>query len=184
MIVLSVCHTKLHYGATSADKKVTEYEVGKVATRAAFEALHNDGIPCAMVELGYFTRTDAMGPKQRLIRDCELAVEIHCNANDDVRANYSETIYHPTSKVGKAAAEQIQAKVASGFFSHDRKWAVRGARADAGLFFLKTKTPAVIVEGVFVSNVEQAQFLASNGGPEAYGLLVAEGIKSWFFSKR
>lgn len=180
MIVLSVCHTKLAYGATTAHG-LSEYEVGKKASRAAFELLHLAKIPCVLVEAGYFTREGAMAPKQRLIRDATLAVEIHCNANIDRSANYSEAIYHPASAPGKAAAEAIQAAVAAGMLAGNHgKWAVHKPRPDPGLFFLKTKTPAVIVEGVFVSNVEQATFLESDGGPEAYGLIVAEGIKSWF----
>lgn len=180
MIVLSVCHTKLAYGATT-EHGLSEYEVGKKASRAAFEMLYMAKIPCVLVEAGFFTREGAMGPKQRLIRDATLAVEIHCNANVDRSANYSEAIYHPSSPKGKAAAEAIQAAFTVGLQAGNHvNWTVHKARPDPGLFFLKTKTPAVIVEGVFVSNAEQATFLESDGGPEAYGLLVAEGIKSWF----
>lgn len=180
MIVLSVAHTKLAAGAKTANG-LYEYDIGKVASRAAFESLYAASIPCALVEVGYFTREGCMGVKQQLpTKFAKLAVEIHCNASaESAKANYAETIYHPKSLVGKSAAEAISVAMAKGF-GGSHKWPSNPARGDASLFFLKGPTPSVIVEGLFVSNPEQAAWLEANGGPEAYGLLVAEGLKSWW----
>ena len=181
MIVFSVAHTKLAQGAQTKEG-LTEYEVSKAASRAAFESLFTAGVPCAMFEIGKFSQVESVGPKQLMpSRLASLAVEIHCNSSGTApSANYSECIHYPGSKAGKEAATFICDAMKKGFNAGSHKWPARGPRADGGLFFLKGKTPSVIVEGVFVSNQEQAAWLATNGGPEAYGLLVAEGLKQWW----
>lgn len=183
MIVLSVAHTKFAQGAVSHDK-LTEYEVSKTASRAAFEQLYTDQIPCALLELGRFSQIDSVKPKQRMPMTASMAVEMHCNANANTKANYAEVIYHPYAREGAACAEHITAALRKGFgASNHSAWKVKDPRADGNLFFLRGAAPAVIVEGVFISNVEQANWLRTNGGAEAYGLLVAEGLREWWFKR-
>lgn len=181
MIVLSVAHTKRARGAHTSGG-LYEYEMSQRASRAAFDSLYDSGIPAAIFEVGYFTREECMGPKQRMPSAfAQLAVEIHFNASDDARANYFEVIHHPSSTQGKKAANEVVLALASGYAAgHHVKWPNKGTRSDGSLFFLKGPTPSVIVEGLFGSNAEQAAFLESTGGPEAYGLLVAEGLKTWW----
>ena len=182
MIVLSVAHTRRAQGARSPS--LTEYEISKVSSRIAFDALYSAGIPCALMELGWFAQVDSIKPKQRMPSGALLAVEIHCNGSENQSANYAETIYHSTSFSGKKAATAIIDALARGFAAGNHgRWPSKGPRADDSLFFLRGPAPAVIVEGVFISNPEQAAWLASNGGCEAYGLLVAEGIKSWWSTR-
>ena len=52
---------------------------------------------------------------------------------------------------------------------------------DKHLMFLleRTTPPAVIVEGLFLTNADQAAWLAGDGGCEVYGLLVAAGVRLW-----
>lgn len=182
MIILSVAHTKRAQGARSAS--ITEYEVSKIASRAAFEYLYGCGIPCALMETGWFTQVESIKPKQRMPSGSLLAVEIHCNGSENQNAKYSETIYNSGSVGGKNAAIAINKALVLGFTQGKHSsWPNKGARADDSLFFLRGPAPAVIVEGVFISNPEQAAWLAVAGGCEAYGLLVAEGIKSWWSSR-
>lgn len=183
MIILSVAHTKLEQGARTA-AGLYEYEMSKRASRAAYESLFTSEVPAFLVECGYFTRSGCMAPKQRICAPAALGVEIHFNSTaEGPAANFCETIYHPASAPGKAAAQWVNAALVSGFAKDGRKWNNHGARGDATLFFLKGAFPGIIVEGMFGSNPEQAAFLDSSGGPEAYGMLVAEGLKQWW-SKR
>lgn len=188
MIIISVAHTKLAPGARTSPpegvEQVYEYDVSKRASRACFEALCLAQVPAMLVEAGWFTRDGAMAPKQKVCAPATMAVEIHFNASaENPRANYSEVIHHPKSKTGLACATEVSSALAAGFLAGNHKWSNRGPRGDGGLFFLKAPFPAVIVEGLFGSNAEQAAFLASSGGPESYGMLVAEGLKKWW-SKR
>jgi len=185
VITLSVAHTKLAPGAvTVGPGHIYEYDVSKRASRAAFEALYLAQVPCMLLEAGFFTREGCMVPKQRACAGASLGVEMHFNSTaEGPRADYCEVIHHPASAAGKAAAEAVAAALGAGFMADKHKWPNHGARADASLFFLRSSFPGIIVEGMFGSNPEQAEFLESSGGPEAYGMLVAEGLKQWW-SKR
>jgi len=180
MIILSVAHTKLAPGAKTVNG-LYEYDMSKAASRAAFEVLSAAQIPAFLVEAGWFTRDGAMGPKQRVCAPATMGVEIHFNASgENPNADYSEVIHHPQSPTGKACATEVSTALALGFAAGHHKWSNRGPRGDGSLFFLKAPFPAIIVEGLFGSNAEQAAFLGSSGGPESYGMLVAEGLKKWW----
>ncbi len=181
MIVLSVAHTKLAQGAKTAGG-LYEYEMSQRASRAAFDVLYTANIPAAMFEVGYFTREGCMPAKQLMpSRLAAMCVEIHFNASgENPKANYSEVIHHPASKAGAVCAMLVSASLSEGFTKGNHKWGNHGPRPDGSLFFLKGAQPAIIVEGLFGSNAEQAAFLETSGGPEAYGMLVAEGLKSWW----
>jgi N-acetylmuramoyl-L-alanine amidase len=187
-IAISIAHSVSQVGAMSSDG-LREYDVSKAASFAAARALSGD-YHVALIDPG--TTLDVVSMAHQKIATVnglkpKLAVEIHCNASGEHKeARYSEVIHHADSPAGKALAESIAVALAVGFMTGGHQaWPRHGARPNTiaqdlhKLFFLEqTNCPSVIVEGVFISNDEQAAWLRS-GGAEAYGLLVADGIRRY-----
>ena len=176
-VLISVAHSSKSQGAVSANGELTEYHVSLRASEACWRSLSGE-FPCELYDCGPLKSTDYDDAKIKKVNLCKpsLAVEIHCNAGPP-GAKYHEVIY--ASKGGLDAAQHVCNALTEGFTGgHHKMWPRRGARLDdRGLFFLqKTVVPAIIVEGLFISNEEQVAWLAT-GGSEAYGILVAEGIK-------
>lgn len=187
-IFFSVAHSSAASGARARDPLVlTEYEVSMRASLAAFRDLAGD-FPVQLYDCGPFgvSRYDDMKIAAADGSGARLAIEIHCNASGThPDASYSEVLYHSISIPGREAAAVIARTLGEGFrLGHHRLWRDRGARADDSLFFLdRTHVPAIIVEGLFISNADQALWLAGDGA-EAYGLLVAEGVRRWLGGAR
>jgi N-acetylmuramoyl-L-alanine amidase len=188
-ILFSVAHSSKASGARSPDGLLSEYMLSLRATLAAIRNLAGE-IPVEFLDVGPLRPGDYVTAKVNAVNRCApaLAVEIHANAAEkNPRANYGEVIHHRSSVEGKRAAALVCKALSAGYAKGNHQhWPVRGARANSiekdrhPLFFLElTKVPAVIVEGVFLSNLEQAAWLQSDGGPEAYGLLVAAGLRRW-----
>ncbi len=193
-VLFCVAHSSAAKGAVAPDGLLTEYMVSLRATLAAMRNLAGE-IPVEILDVGPLPpRPDHTSPrgyadeKTAAINRCEpsLAIEIHCNAGPQ-HANYGEVIHHRRSAEGARAAEAIAQSLAQGFAAGNHKtWPSRGGRANTveqdghHMFFLEnTNVPAVIVEGLFISNYEQAAWLAGDGGSETYGLLVAAGVRLW-----
>ena len=191
-LVFSVAHSSASPGAKARAILIDEYSVSLRASIAAFQDLAGD-FPCMLFDSGPFppARYADLKVAQVNASKAKLAIEIHCNASDNEGACYSEVIHHAQSIPGIGAASAIALALSEGFRGRHKIWRSRGARpntiADDGhkLFFLeRTTVPALVVEGLFISNAEQAAWLASEGGAEAYGLLVAEGIRNWLGGRR
>lgn len=187
-VVISVAHSSSQVGAMSSDG-LREYEVSKAASFAAARALSGD-VHVALIDPGATVDVVSMA-RQKIAAvnglKPKLAIEIHCNASgENKNARYSEVIHHADSVAGKTLAEAIAVALALGFMTGGHQsWPRHGARPNTveqdlhKLFFLEqTNCPSAIVEGVFISNDEQAAWLRS-GGAEAYGLLVADGIRRY-----
>lgn len=185
MIVLSVAHSSRSPGALSPNGKLREYDVSRRASFAASNRIVQAGHSCVVYDCGALPASDYDDAKKAFVdalKGVQLAVEIHCNANVDRAPCYSEVLHFPGSKPSEAAATTIASLLSQGLNAERaHQWRSRGPQPRSDLFFLKVKPPAVIVEGVFISNVEQAKWLAE-GGQEAYGVLVAEGILQWLTS--
>ncbi len=185
-ILFSVAHSSVD-SPIAPDGILTEYMVSLRATLAAVRNLAGE-VPVEMFDVGPFKRSQYDDLKVNAVNCCKpaLAIEIHCNGGPPAR-NYGEVIYHRKSASGMNAAHAISKVLADGFANgHHKAWPSRGARQNTVaedkhlMFFLElTHVPAVIVEGVFLSNPEQAAWLAGDGGCEAYGLLVAAGVRAW-----
>lgn len=191
-IVFSIAHSSASPGAKAKAILLDEYSVSLRASLAAFQDLCGD-FPCMLYDCGPFppARYADLKVAQMNASKAKLAVEIHCNASDNESASYSEVIHHAQSIPGIGAASAIATALSDGFRGRHKMWRSRGARANTvqhdghKMFFLeRTMVPAVIVEGLFISHGEQAAWLASDGGAEAYGLLVAEGIRQWLGGRR
>ena len=179
-VFLSVAHSHLARGAENARLSLTEYDVSLRATDAACAVLRQRSCPVVVLDSAHNPTTTYDDIKIAAARalNPSLAVEIHCNANKDKRANYGEVIHRAGDPVALRAAVTVSDHLRDALGSTRHLWPWRGARIDErNLFFVqKTSCPALIVEGLFLSNDEQAEWLASPGGAEAYGALVGEGI--------
>lgn len=194
MVIISVAHSSVARGAHNKKINISEYDVSKKASLSCFQYLQDNEVPCVLFDVGPWSADSYLIRKPQLVNavaetsfsvfeghdDAELVVEIHCNGSDEESAKYNEVLY--VSESGKKAAESVCRSIANGFLSSGRhvNWPSRGAvKSVVGLAMLyKTKCPAIIAEGVFITNNEQAEWL-KNGGSEAYGMLVAEGILNW-----
>jgi N-acetylmuramoyl-L-alanine amidase len=138
-----------------------------------------------LYDCGALTQSEYDDAKVARVNQCKpsLALELHCNAGPP-KANYFEAIYAKYSPA-KEAAEHVVEALAEGYKSQGLgHWKNNGARCDdRGLFFLqRTIVPCVIVEGLFISNDDQAKWLVTGGnttGQDLYGTFVANGIKRW-----
>lgn len=190
LVLLSVAHSKVAPGVVSETAQLQEYMVSLRATLAAFRSLAG-AYEVEMLDAGPLTPGEYSVEKVARVNGCmpALAVEIHCNGSSDPHANYAEVIYHPSSPIfGAKAAKAVCDSLAAGYAPTHGSWHVKGPRANSieqdlhwDFFLSKTKVPAIIVEGLFMSNPEQAAWLA-NGGQETYGLLVADGIRKFLDS--
>lgn len=183
-VLISVAHSSKSQGAVDAHGVLTEYHVSLRASEACWRSLSGE-FAAELYDCGPLSVDRYDDAKVERVNSCKpsLAVEIHCNAGP-AGAKYHEVIY--ASAAGMDAATHVCNALTEGFsLGHHKQWPRRGARLDdRGLFFLqRTNVPAIIVEGVFISNEEQASWL-STGGAEAYGILVADGLKRWLRGKR
>lgn len=186
-VLFSVAHSSLAQGAVSPDGLFTEYWVSLRATLAAVRTLAGI-VPVEMFDVGPFKPADYDDLKVHAINRCmpALAVEIHCNAGPHY-ANYSEVIHHAVSADGKRAASIVARTLREEFLKLGHDWPSHGGRANTvehdkhKMFLLElTNSPAIIVEGLFISNQEQAAWLTQNDGFGTYGRLVAEGVRAWY----
>lgn len=190
-VLFSVAHSAVSPGASTPDGVMTEYFMSLRATLAAIRNLAG-AVPIEWFDVGPYEAHEYDDLKVDAINRCmpSLAIEIHCNAGP-ASANYSEVVHHILSPTGKAAAEIMASTLAEGFKAgHHKNWPSRGARPntvahDRHLFFMleRTKVPTIIIESLFISNLEQAAWLTAEGGPEAIGALVASGVKRWIKSE-
>lgn len=195
-IFFSVAHSSAAHGARAPEASnisLDEYEVSMRASLAAFRELAGD-FPCQLYDCGPFTPKTYCKSKVAAAdgSGARLAIEIHCNASaEHPDANYSEVIHHAASIPGREAAAVIARTIGEGFrLGQHKLWRSRGARPNTieqdlhkDFFLENTHVPAIIVEGLFISNVDQATWLAADGA-ETYGLLVAEGIRRWLGGAR
>lgn len=184
-VLISVAHSSKSVGAVNVDSALTEYLVSLRASLACFRALAGE-VAGELYDCGPLKQTDYDDAKIARVNTCmpDLAIELHCNAGPP-GASYSEVIYASDASQARTPALLIADELKIGMASVPGvKSPSHGARSDdRGLFFLqKTKVPALIVEGLFISNPCQARWLA-NGGAEKYGVMVADGIKRWIKSR-
>jgi len=117
-----------------------------------------------------FTRTEAEAPdsSERARRanelDGNMLISIHLNSHDESPAEGASTYFFGGSRSGEALAEKIQEELVS--------LGLRNCRSHARSYAIlrETRMPAVLVEPVFISNVdeekqlEDAEFVQSLAG--------------------
>lgn len=132
----------------------------------------------------YMTREDDSGVenKERAIFandiEADLFVSMHNNSAVQVEANGTEVIYYPHEQDdrSKEIARIIQNKIIMYGETRDR-----GIKTGADLIVLNsTNMPAVLIEGGFLSNQEDAKTLVSEDFTQRYAYAIYEGLVEIF----
>ena len=182
MIALCVAHSSSSPGAVSSHiAGLSEYRVSQEATQACSVALSARGIANVVLDFRSMDQIQYLAKRVQAVNGMypKAMVEIHLNSSgESEKANYSEAIHHPDSVSGKGLAHSIVNALGIGL-GRSHHWPSKGARGERLYVTEHTHCPTVIVEGLFISNKEQAEFLADPLGKQAYGMLVAEGIAEW-----
>ena len=106
----------------------------------------------------------------------EIFVSLHCNSAENAGATGIETYHHPTSEMGQVLAAEAHRALIAAFPSHQN----RGVKSANFQVLRETQMPACLVETEFISNNQQAQFLANPANQEKIARAIADGIKIYF----
>ena len=114
---------------------------------------------------------------------CDLAIGCHFNAVADRRANGCEVLAHPADESSWALASVLANHIAQRTGVELRHKGSFGTVEVGGLAVLsamfKAKTPAAIIEPLFLSNEEDQQVLASDGYWRDLATAVCDAIDIW-----
>lgn len=106
----------------------------------------------------------------------EIFVSIHCNSAENTAATGIESYHHPNSEMGKVLATAVHEALIAAFPTHQD----RGVKSANFQVLRETQMPACLIETEFISNRQQAQFLASPANQEKIARAIADGIKAYF----
>ena len=164
-----------HGGSDSgAVKFLIEKEINLKQALACRDVLEAHGIEVRMSRT-----TDENDDLNEEIRECnaykpDLAVDIHNNAGG---GDGFEAYYHFGGGKGKVLAENLEAEIIKiGQNSRGCKIRKNAYGYDYYGFIRLTNCPAVIVEGVFVDNKEDAAQTDTDAECKAFGVAYAKGI--------
>ena len=171
-VVISIGHNPKSPGAVGLGR-VEHFEAAIIASYLA-QYLIEMGIKVTVVPTGTL--------KQKvnyvnMLRDVDLAIEIHLNASSNKNVKGSETLYFPFSKNGKKLAQTIESSMKTITHSRGSKegW-FRGVKNGKYLYFLaKTKPVSVIVEPYFISS----EYIE----PQIVARRISLGIKKYLDTK-
>ena len=153
---------------------LVEKEVNLVEALACRDFLHAHGVEVAMSRT-----TDANDPVTAEIEKCnafepDLAVDIHNNSGG---GKGFEAYYHYKGGLSKNLAENIEDEVKKiGQSSRGCKTRINSSGCDYYAFIRETICPAVICEGCFVDNAEDAKMANTPEKQKAFGVAYAKGI--------
>ena len=170
-VFLGVGHGGSDPGAT---KYLVEKDVNLVMAKACRDYLEANGIQVLMSRI-----KDENDPLTDEIKECnafnpDLAVDIHNNAGG---GDGFEAYYHYKGGSSKALALNIEEEVkAIGQNSRGCKTKLNSSGKDYFGFIRQTLCPAVIVEGCFVDNQNDAQIANTEEKQRAFGYAYARGI--------
>ena len=127
-----------------------------------------------------FTRTETEAPdaSERARRandiDGDLFVSLHLNSHHRTSAEGTSTYYFGSSRVGEALADMIQAELVD--------LGLKDCRSHARSYTIlkETRMPAVLVEPVFISNLEEAARLDDPHFLTRIAAAVARAIARYF----
>lgn len=189
LVILSIAHTPKAPGARSpAFPHVLENPYSRRICASAAEWLELAGFDVVTVE-GSIRQKIA---KINKLRGACL-VEPHLNAATSPTARGHMVIHHAPSVHGRNLAISISDALDRGLhdagFQAARRWGAtpcpgRLVRHPELPILSDTKPPAVIPELLFVSNPDDAAFLAKSDTPERLGGMVAAGIAAWLKARR
>lgn len=157
-----------------ASKYLVEKDVNLVMALACRDYLEKNGVQVLM------SRTkDENDPLTDEIKECnafnpDLAIDIHNNAGN---GDGFEAYYHYKGGSSKSLALNIEEEIkAIGQNSRGCKTKLNSSGNDYFGFIRQTLCPAVIVEGCFVDNQNDAQIANTEEKQRAFGYAYARGI--------
>ena len=112
---------------------------------------------------------------------CDIAIEIHHDANTNKRIRGGFALYHPGSKEGKKLSEFIANSI-------EKSYKIRGIypgymRLDETkpiLYFIrKTQMPAILIECATLTNVSDRHEMTRNFYVPIMAKRIVEGIEEW-----
>jgi len=106
----------------------------------------------------------------------DIFVSIHGNSADNSSATGIETYHHPDSANGRVLATKVHEAMIAAFPSHTN----RGVKSADFVVLRETQMPACLVETEFISNNQQAQFLANPNNQQKIATAIADGIAAYF----
>jgi len=116
----------------------------------------------------------------------ELAVEVHFNGHVDNSACGIETL-HANSENGIRLANCVQRRMVERLKRPDRGIKIGYYQADESkglIYFIKeTHCPAIITEGLFLSNMEESLMLKTERTHGLYASAIYEGINDYLIDK-
>ena len=131
------------------------------------------------VEVRISRTVDEADPLTERIKECnafgpDVALDIHHNAGG---GDGGEVFYHYKGGVSKTLAQNVLAEiVAIGQNSRGIKVKLNAQGRDYFGFIRQTVAPAVIVEGAFLDNKKDVQFIDTAAEQEAEGVAIAKGV--------
>ncbi len=153
---------------------LVEKEVNLVEALACRDFLESHGVEVSM------SRTkDENDPVSAAIEKCnafepDLAIDVHNNSGG---GKGFEAYYHYKGGLSKDLAENIEDEVKKiGQNSRGCKTKVNSSGSDYYAFIRETICPAVICEGCFVDNIEDAKMADTPEKQKAFGVAYAKGI--------
>lgn len=190
-ILISVGHSEKAKGASNNSVGVYEYDLCKKIASSAAEVIKNSEFKCEFFDIGnvfpYHQKKVDFVNKHL---DLALAIEFHLNSYSGKTANYSSCFFMGNNKDMASLSECILGNIKSGCSGHGWNNIKSVGLPSAGYnikrywFITETKCPAMIVEPLFISNDEQAEWLNTAGACEAVGMIIAEGILKWMRKNR
>ena len=106
---------------------------------------------------------------------CDIFVSIHNNAAGNPAATGSEVLHYPGSEKGEELAQYIQNKLVKSLGRPDR-----GTKPDDRFVVLNsTQMPAVIVEGLFITNSIDRDMLSKKEFHHTIAGAIAQGIEKY-----
>ena len=167
-VVISIGHNPKSPGAVGLGR-IEHFEAAIIASYLN-QYLIEMGIKVTMVPTGTLRQKVNY---VNLLKDVDVAIEVHLNASSNKSVRGSETLYFPLSKKGKKLAKAIESYMKTITHSRGSKegW-YRGVRNGKYLYFLaKTKPVSVIVEPYFITS----EYIE----PQKVAYKIALGIKKY-----
>lgn len=160
-------------GAVNSETGLRECDVALAVGTSAAHYLNAAGVATELLQ------SDSLAEicEAANASDADIFVSIHCNADDAIDANGTETWACAGSYRGGMLADCIQSQLVDALDTTDRgvKIATPGVN---GLYVLtNTDMPAVLVELAFISNLSDEEILANN--QDNLARAVARGITDY-----
>lgn len=185
MILFSVGHSKKVSGAFNQKFKVSEYELCQKIVTSAASYFSDNGISVFLIDAeNKYPYGQYKISSVNILRP-DVAVEFHLNASPHQEADYSSCFYWGQNDRMKKLSLDILSEMKSLLTKFG--WGTvksvglpcPGYDIDRYWFITETKCPSMIVEPLFLSNDEQAEWLLKEGSCESVGEAIAKGVLTW-----